>query len=212
MKLTNPRRERPHRHRTRAPSQRCRPPGNRGPPHIQHRRPFVASLRVVRVAAVTDAEALVPALFGSEIVLSALGARTPTDAGLVAPMTRCLLRAMGQGGVGRILTVSAASVGTPQPADPLVARKVMWPVMARFLRPVVDDLREMEDHLAASPPDWTSVRPPRLVNRGASGKYRTTIGGNVPRGLVISRADVAHAMLTVAADRRSFGQMVGVAW
>lgn len=166
----------------------------------------------MRVAAVTDAEALVPALFGSEIVLSALGARTPTDAGLVAPMTRCLLRAMGQGGVGRILTVSAASAGTPQPADPLVARKVMWPVMARFRRPVVDDLREMEDHLAASPPNWTSFRPPRLVNRGVSGKYRTPIGGNVPRGLVISRADVAHAILTMAADRRSFGQIVGVTW
>jgi hypothetical protein len=44
-----------------------------------------------------------------------------------------------------------------------------------------------------------------------TGTYRTSIGGNVPRGYAISRANVAHAMLAALDDPATLRQAVGVA-
>jgi hypothetical protein len=41
--------------------------------------------------------------------------------------------------------------------------------------------------------------------------YRTSVGGNVPRGYAISRANVAHAMIAVLGDPTTVKQAVGVA-
>jgi hypothetical protein len=38
------------------------------------------------------------------------------------------------------------------------------------------------------------------------------VGGNVPRGYSISRADTAHLMLAVLNDPATFGEAVGVAY
>jgi hypothetical protein len=52
----------------------------------------------------------------------------------------------------------------------------------------------MEGEIRRSKTAWTVVRPPKLVNKPLTGRYRTVVGGNVPRGYSISRADTAHAM------------------
>jgi hypothetical protein len=49
------------------------------------------------------------------------------------------------------------------------------------------------------------------VNKPLTAKYRTAVGGNVPRGYAISRANVAHAMLAVLNDPATLRQAVGVA-
>jgi hypothetical protein len=51
----------------------------------------------------------------------------------------------------------------------------------------------VEDLLARSGTEWTAVRPPRLVNREVTGRYRTAIGENLPHAGTISRADVVAA-------------------
>jgi hypothetical protein len=38
------------------------------------------------------------------------------------------------------------------------------------------------------------------------------VGGNVPRGYSVSRADVADAMLKMLNDPATFGQAVGIAY
>jgi len=45
-----------------------------------------------------------------------------------------------------------------------------------------------------------------------TGKYRTIVGSNVPRGYAISRADAAHAMLAVLNHPATLGQAVGMAY
>jgi hypothetical protein len=50
------------------------------------------------------------------------------------------------------------------------------------------------------------------IARPLTGKYRIVVGGNVPRGYSISRANVAHAMLAVLDDPATVGQAVGVAY
>ena len=43
--------------------------------------------------------------------------------------------------------------------------------------------------------DWTGVRPLRLNNKPKTGKYRISNGILPPKGVNISRADVADLML-----------------
>jgi uncharacterized protein YbjT (DUF2867 family) len=76
---------------------------------------------------------------------------------------------------------------------------------------VYADLATMEEEIRTSDTDWTIIRPPNLVNRPLTTAYRTVIGGNVPRGKSIGRADVAHAMLAMLDDPATIRQAVGVA-
>lgn len=183
---------------------------------VVRRRSSIAALsehaRLVEVDGIDDPNVLAPAVAGRDAVLSALGPRARRDAGVTAPMIRCLLDAMRRTDVRRILVVSAAPVAGPHPDDSYMTRRVVWPLLSSILRPVYDDLREAEDDLARSEAEWTAVRPPRLVNRAATGRYRTAIGENPPHLRTISRADVAHAMLAMVDDPATYRRAVGVAW
>jgi len=77
---------------------------------------------------------------------------------------------------------------------------------------VYADLRVMEADIRASTTDWTIVRPPKLTNRPLTGRYRTVVGGTVPRSYSISRADTAHLMLAVLDDPATVGQPIGVGY
>jgi uncharacterized protein YbjT (DUF2867 family) len=85
------------------------------------------------------------------------------------------------------------------------------PLLKRALREVYADLALMEDILRDSGLDWTVVRPPRLTDRPATGTYRTALGRNLRRGLLVSRADVAHLMLAALDRPETVGQAVGIA-
>ncbi|MFI6939215.1 NAD(P)-dependent oxidoreductase [Streptomyces sp. NPDC050418] len=165
-------------------------------------------------ADLSDPEALRAAVAGRDAVLSGLGARGMQDAksGIAARLTRPVLRAMEAEGVRRLLVVSAAPLA-PEPArrEP-VADRLMLGIVGRVLKAVYDDLRVMEDELARSATDWTSVRPPRLQDKPVTGTYRREIGGNPRSARFIGRADVAHAMLAMVDDPATVKQGVGVAY
>jgi uncharacterized protein YbjT (DUF2867 family) len=69
----------------------------------------------------------------------------------------------------------------------------------------------MEDVLRDSDLDWTIVRPPRLTGKPVTGRYRTAYGQNLRRGVFVSRADVAHYMLSALDKPETFRQTVGIA-
>src|SRR5690348_5775309 len=168
------------------------------------------SLEVFR-ADLTDSEELRAAVSGRDAVLSGLGARSRKDAGVAARLTRTVLRAMEAEGVRRVLVVSAGPVGPAPEGDGFLDRGVRG-IVSALLKDVYADLREMEDELARSRTDWTSVRPPRLQDKPLTGSYRTVVGGFPPRGRFIARADVAHAMLAMIDDPGTVKQGVGVAY
>ncbi|MFF8642397.1 NAD(P)-dependent oxidoreductase [Streptomyces sp. NPDC015345] len=158
-----------------------------------------------------DAEALRAAVTGRDAVLSGLGARKRSDAGIAAELTRSMVRALEAEGVRRLLVVSAAPVGPPAERQPLVD-KAMGLVVSAVLKDVYVDLRAMEAELARSATDWTSVRPPRLQDKPVTGVYRKVVGGTPRSGRFIGRADVAHAMLAMIDDPSTVKQGVGVAY
>ncbi|GAA1070153.1 NAD(P)-dependent oxidoreductase [Nocardiopsis composta] len=159
-----------------------------------------------------DPASLLPAVKGADAVVSALGGR----GGLSEPTTVCergalaAVEAMHTAEVRRIVAISAATV--TDEGDGPFTRLAVKPLLRRMLRhPRADSIR-MEEVLAGSGLDWTVLRPPRLLDRPRTGRYRMREGANVRGGLQIGRADVADAVLRVLADPARIRTAVGVAY
>jgi uncharacterized protein YbjT (DUF2867 family) len=103
-------------------------------------------------------------------------------------------------------------VGPVPEGESFANRRIVLPFFSALLRDVYADLAAMEEEIRRSTTQWTVVRPPKLVNKPLSGTYRSVVGGNVPRGYSISRADTAHAMLAALDDPATLGQAVAVAY
>jgi uncharacterized protein YbjT (DUF2867 family) len=170
-----------------------------------------------------DPAALAAAVGGADAVLSALGARSPSEAGegVVARGTRAIVDAMHASGVRPLVAISAAPVatgaapGNPQPprrdpGDGFLIANVLGPVARVAFRTTYADLAQMEDVLRNSRMDWTVLRPPYLTDKPLN-RYRTAHGRNVRGGFSASRPDVADLMLRVVGEPETIGQVVGIA-
>jgi putative NADH-flavin reductase len=191
---------------------------------VRDPRSLPAVVRAVQVAdlAAADPAALEPAVAGADAVLSGLGPRSRSEAGVASRGTRAIVGAMAATGVRRVVVVSAAPVATVaspgrphpprhDPGDGLLTRQLVMPLLVAALRDVYDDLALMEDVLRDSGLDWTVVRPPRLTDGPLTGAYRTAPGRNLRRGFLVSRADVAHLMLGALERPETIGQAIGIA-
>ncbi|MGO9606553.1 MAG: NAD(P)-dependent oxidoreductase [Candidatus Binataceae bacterium] len=182
-----------------------------------------AEIRIVTAdLAAPDPAVLQSAVAGAGAVLSGLGPRSKSDAGIASQGTRAIVQAMKAAGVRRIVVVSAAPIGTvpspgrPQPpkhdpGDGFFMRNLFSPLTKAALRKPYADLALMEDILRDSGLDWTVVRPPRLTDKPPTGTYRTAYGQNLRRGFFISRADVAHLMLRVLDQPETIKRIIGIA-
>jgi uncharacterized protein YbjT (DUF2867 family) len=170
-----------------------------------------SALEVVTVPGLTDPAVLGPALDGSDAAISGVGPRRRKDVTVASTSTRGILRALEASGVRRFVAVSAMPVGPTPEGESWANRRILIPLIQTMLRDIYADLAAMEDEIRRSATDWTVLRPPKLLNSPLSGTYRTAVGGNVPRGRSIARADVAHAMLAVLDDPATIGQAVGIA-
>jgi putative NADH-flavin reductase len=171
-----------------------------------------AGLQVATVPGLTDPELLRGVLAGSDAAISGVGPRSRRDGPVASTTTVGMLAAMEASGVRRFVAVSAVPVGPVPDGESQLNRRILLPLIGALLRDLYGDLAAMEAEIRRSDTDWTVVRPPKLTDKPLTGRYRTVIGENVPRGYRISRADVAHAMLAVLDDPKTIGQPVGVAY
>lgn len=183
-----------------------------------------SQVRVVSAdLAAPDPATLTSAVQGADGVLSGLGPRSKAEAGIATRGTQAIAAAMKAAGARRIVVVSAAPIGTVpspgrpnppnhDPGDGFIMRHLLNPLVKAALRKHYADLARMEDILRDSDLDWTAVRPPRLTDKPLTGTYRTARGQNLRRGLVISRADVAHYMLRAVGQPETIKQTIGVAY
>jgi len=179
--------------------------------------------RIVRAdLAAPDPAVLAGAVEGADAVLSALGPRSNSEAGVTSRGTRAIVQAMQATGTRRIVVVSAAPISTVpspnrphppkhDPGDGFFMRHLFSHIGKIALRKHFADLAVMEDILADSGLDWTVVRPPRLTGKPLTGSYRTAYGQNLRGGFLISRADVAHLMLRVLEQPETVKQAIGIA-
>ncbi|MCK5766451.1 MAG: SDR family oxidoreductase [Bacteroidales bacterium] len=136
------------------------------------------------------------ALTGCDVVISAIGtgtsfskARKPTT--LYSDGFKNIITAMRKHRISRF--VALLSVGTiPDPNEAFIHKTMIRPM----LKGTYDDMRRAESFLAKCDDiDWIGIRPLRLNNKPRTGKYRTGIDILPPKGVNISRADVAELML-----------------
>jgi putative NADH-flavin reductase len=191
---------------------------------VRHPGGLPRAVRVVQAdLSSPDAARLESAVEGADAVISCLGPRKPSDAGVTARGTQAIIQAMKAAGVRRIAVVSAAPVSTTpspgrpnpprhDPAEGFFTRHLLTPLIKRLLAGVYADLARMEDLLRDSGLDWTVVRPPRLTNGPRRGSCREAFGQNLRGGLSISRADVAHFMLSALRRPETIHQAVGIAF
>jgi putative NADH-flavin reductase len=151
--------------------------------------------------------ALVGAVSGRDAVVSALGPQgRSSDPTINSRGVRAAVMAMREAAVTRIVAVSAAPLFTD---GSLLFRTVLRRLAWATLRPHYADLERMEQVLRESGLDWTTVRPPKLSNRAATGRFALTPDRAAP-GAVVPRADVAAAILRVLADPASVGRAIGI--
>jgi putative NADH-flavin reductase len=193
------------------------------------RNPQNLSLSGGRVRVVTadlttaDPSVLASSVEAADAVLSGLGPRNPkSDAGVTSRGTQAIVTAMQTTGVRRIVVVSAAPVGTvPSPGHPnppkhdpgdgLFMRYLGAPLAGAMFRAHYADLALTEDILRDSGLDWTVSRPPKLTDKPLTSVYRTAVGQNIRGGFSVSRADVAHHMLSVLDQPETIHQVIGIA-
>ena len=164
----------------------------------------------VVVADVMDPDAITPAVAGRDAVLSAMGPRGTGPTTVCSSSARSILTAMERTGTRRLLMVSAAGLESDAGDGPFT-RYVLKPIVQRVLRHSYADLARAERLLRESGTDWTIVRPARLTDAAAPGRYRTARDLGVRGGHTTTRADLADCMLTLIDDRTSVGHVVSVA-
>ena len=145
---------------------------------------------------VLDAQLVEEAIAGGDVVISAIGtgssfakARKPTT--IYSEGFANIVAAMRKHNVRRFIAL--LSVGTvPDPNEAVIHKIMIRPI----LKGTYDDMRRAEALLAdCNDIDWIGIRPLRLMNTPRTGKYRTGLDILPPKGVEISRADVAEFML-----------------
>lgn len=147
-------------------------------------------------ADVTDVPALTRILPGADVVVSALGGADKGPTTVCTDGIRSAVAAMRTAGVSRLIAVSAYGVLETHDRSPYVL--AVWAGVAGRMR----DKEAMERLITASGLDWTVVRPPKLSDHAATGKYTT--GADLPIRLwsSIGRADLAAFLVDEAETPR----------
>ncbi|MEZ4300042.1 MAG: NAD(P)-binding oxidoreductase, partial [Polyangiaceae bacterium] len=160
---------------------------------------------------VTDAESVRQAIEGKDAVISALGApssRPPVTIHRVGIAN--ILDGMKGAGVRRLVAISSG--GHYKGHDPNSTRFFEWIIRPLFLRHIYEDMAVMDERIEASDVEWTILRPPRLLDKPATGRVREAPDVWVlPKGQTIPRADLGRVAVEKLDDRASVGRYIAVA-
>lgn len=159
----------------------------------------------------TDSSAVAAVVAGADAVLSALGSRGAKTPVLLASAARNIVTGMEKTGARRLICVSAAGAFIDGDPDMAIFVKMLFSrVLDKPFR--FPDTRQMESVVTASDLDWTLVRPTRLVNRPATGRYRVRPDYPPPGGRKIARADVAKFIATSLTEGTWIGERPALAY
>jgi putative NADH-flavin reductase len=150
-------------------------------------------LRVVIGDTARDTPKVAEAVGGQDVVISALGRRSTFKSDhLIERSMQAIVPAMERAGVRRLILVSAFGVGESRRDAPLIPR-IMYRVL---LSDIFADKKAAEDNVRRSNLDWTFVYPVLLTDGPMTGAYRVGERLELHGIPKISRADVAHFILS----------------
>ena len=171
--------------------------------HPRNLPPEQARLRVA-AGDILEAAQVREALMGQEAVCLTIGVGvTLKPVTVFSRGTQNVLAAMEEHGVRRLICITGIGAGDSKGHGGFFYDRLINPLL---LRTIYQDKDRQEALIRASGTEWTIVRPGFLTNGPLTGRYRVLTD---LRGLTagkISRADVAHFMLTELATDRYLGQ------
>ena len=156
-----------------------------------------------------DGVAVGKALEGCEAVVQYLGVGgmgdgKPND--LVPEATKVILDEMNRQKIKRI--VCASNIGVPG-SGAFLFTKVLVPIAARKLIPILKAKVKMETILRASGVDWTAVRLAALNEKPDRGKLRVSAEG-ITQGYTITTGDAANFMLDIIEKQQHLRAVVAI--
>jgi putative NADH-flavin reductase len=159
---------------------------------------------------VLDEPAVLSAVFGKDVVISALGSRTAGLPDLIQG-TRNILTAIHQCEVRRSLWVTSFGAGESLRQMGWLARNV---IVKLFLRSAIAEKEIQERIITQSDGEWIIARPGGLTDGPHTGVYRVIPSDASVRlsRLAISRADVADFLLKNLTDNTYVRQAVGLSY
>jgi putative NADH-flavin reductase len=160
---------------------------------VKHER-----LRVVVGPIVDEARPFREAMTGQDAVISTLGRGLSLQSEHV--IERCvppMLSAMKAHGVGRLIFTSAIGVGDAYSEAPLLSKLVI----RVLLKDIYPDKLIGENLVRNSDLEWTIVQPAGLTNGRLTRRYRAAEHLRHRMVATISRADLAHFLLSQLDDR-----------
>ena len=166
-----------------------------------NRMPLVNEKMRIVLGNVLDHESVTKTVLGSDAVLSCLGQRNLLrNTRVVSVGTHLIVEVMKAQGVRRLVVESAFGAGESLAHANLVARLLF----ATLLWAPYEDKNLMEPDVKASGLDWTILRPTGLTNGSLTGRCAVTF--QRPSAAMVSRADVAAAMLRAVEERLWIGE------
>lgn len=150
----------------------------------------------VLVGDVTDEQEVASAAVGQDAVLSTMGSGKSLTSDIVGRTVDAIIPALREAGVGRLILLSAFGVGRTY-AQASLPQRLFYRTM---LRKLFADKEQADRKLLASALDVTLVYPVTLTSRPFTGAYRVDERFDFKGMPRISRADVAHFMLSQLND------------
>ena len=163
---------------------------------------------------VLDEQAVLSAVFGKDVVISALGSRTAGRRLATSDLiqgTRNIVTAMHQCEVRRSLWVTSFGAGESLRQMGWLARNV---IVKMFLRSVIVEKEVQEHIITQSDGEWIIAWPGGLTDGPRTGVYRVIPSDASVRlsRLTISRADVADFLLKNLTSDTYVRQAVGLSY
>lgn len=178
------------------------------------RRPEAVMLRHPRLRVergdIYATDTLIAPFTDCDAIISCVGVANPLQARKGTTVysigTENIIAAMRQTGRSRLIVISSAGVA-PRKGAPFLYKLIVKPL---FLEPSYRDMRAMETLLAGVDLDWTIARPPYLTAAPLRTDYRLQPDRNFDDDRPLSRASLAHFLLTEAETPRFIRRIVAI--
>lgn len=156
-------------------------------------------------------ETIESCLQNKDAVISAIGKSSLKKTTLYSQGNKNLLHVLTNAGTTRVFFISASGLEV-NPAHSYFMRLAAKFGLQKLLKNMYADLERMEKIIKESCQNWTIMRPPRLTNAPFTGIYRSAVNGFLKAGFSISRADLAHYMISNITNEAIYKKTIEVAY
>jgi putative NADH-flavin reductase len=161
-------------------------------------------------ASIDDQEFLLSSVKDFDVIVSIVGiagllqARKP--GALYERTAKTLIRIAKENRIPKTIVVTSGGV-MEAPGEPWIMKYILKPF---FLKNMYEDMKVMEKLISDSDLNFTIVRPPYLTNGPLTKKYRTIVNDWFMNDKDLSRADLAHYLLSILGDTTLNRKFVGI--